>query len=414
MAKGAYSIVLRRVFERLGGLASLRKMKFELEFVAVDPLARSSSSRAKAAPAELPAFVEDQDSMAQEAFDFALHLVAYRALSSEHYVASFPHRWALFFSDQPEDVRLALQESEATSSAINAAEVLAHKDAAVAKILKACFFADFVTEREILIGLRQVNFSMVPKWVQHTLLGFFEGYGQSAVLENGFGKCQDQQRESNNKQMRRVKMWYTTHTSRLLPDRYRRDEVSADSRDRVGARRLTNALFEPFASEPSVSDACLKQVMGTATWPTTTALGLHRVVAAHSLLKELHEQGWQRAGYAWKGEFVLQGSLLQSGKQPEDGLWLVLSSNPFGVLTWPMMRVGPDDAKFWQPSTGSGGKARWQHVFSFDLGDWRVWPSVVRSPAHCKFRGVPGLTGVCCCTNQGSLGIVEAIVVPHT
>lgn len=122
--------------------------------------------------------------------------------------------------------------------------------------------------------------------------------------------------------MRRVKRWYTTHTSRLLTDRYHCDEVLADSRDRVGPRRLASALFDQSSSEPSVPDASLKAVMGTATWPTTTALGLHQVVAAHSLLKELNSIGWQRAGSAWKSEFVLQGSLLQ-GKRPASGLWLV-------------------------------------------------------------------------------------------
>lgn len=102
------------------------------------------------------------------------------------------------------------------------------------------------------------------------------------------------------------------------------------------------------------------------------------------------------------------------GKRPASGLWLVLASDQFGVLTWPMQRVEPVSAKLWRPSTADNAQARWQHVFSFDTSDWCVCPLEVWSPAHCKVQGFSGVAGIWCFADQGSMGILEALVVVHT
>lgn len=412
LAAGAHNVVIRRIFERFANLEHLRQMRFQLSFDHLPPASKAASSRDRALDPTPPSVVQDDDAIAAEAFQFGLHLASYRALSNEHYVSSFPHRWALLLSTkEEEEVQKALMDTAETWAAIGKAEVAAHKCAVVARVLRACLFANWTTEREIMIGLRQVHFKLVPKWIADTLRGFFEGYGQSAIVENAFGKCQDLQRESKNKRMSRLKRYHTPYMSRLLPDRFGRPEVKVDGRDRPGDRRVPRTLFEPFSSEPSVDDSSLRRIMSTANWPTTTALGLHKVVAAHHCLKELNHVGFQKAAEVWKSEFVLQGFVLQDSKQAQAEMLLVLASNSFGVLTWPMQRVAPPPppaARLWRPSIDQHARARWLHVFSFDAADWRVWPTTVCSPIPCRSLGPKVPAGICFLLDKSHVSILQA------
>lgn len=395
-SNGSYDYVLRKAFSTLRQPGALRSMGFKLEAdFGLTGAATSSSTPAfqillDSGNAAAKMTLEEENKYANDAWNLVLQMVKHRCVSMAHYTHSFPGLFSFLVSDSPSVVRRGLAMAQEAWQAIEKAEVAALTRPCLARVLKSVMFLDWLVPREIFISLAQFRFAAVPHPVSLALTCFFEGFGQSGIVENSVNKCRDIIRESKNTRERATKRYYQPVVTELL-QQYGRPEVKGLDTDRQHGQSLPKAIFKSHDEEqfkPSIDTDELKKVTGRAsTWTTTNAQGLHHVPSAWQLVLHLSSNGgWNCAAAAWRSIFMLEGFIVSCRNSLS--YLLVLWADQFSFLAWPCDASGLPQSRTCTPCDAEGTHAQWHHVFDYD--DWQVWPATVVAPLAACCAGSSG------------------------
>lgn len=183
LAKGDYGHQFVGMFSQLSDRDFLAKVGVGL--------ASASCLPPEETPSDNPAVVAtcaDEADMVKDLWDFIVHLASNRLLSLGHYNLSCPGLFALFVSESARDRELGLQRARECWEALEFAEEAAKTNSIVARLLAAIPWANFVLVREVLLSLRQFNFSFLTKSAEGVATAVFGGFGQSCVNENAFNR----------------------------------------------------------------------------------------------------------------------------------------------------------------------------------------------------------------------------------
>ena len=342
-----------------------------------------------------------------------------RLLSACLYTDTFPGAFALLLGSE-EEQGLGLQKAKVAWHAISQAEKKRHTNPIVQKLLEAMPFVLWVFVREALISMAQFSFRFVPPTILEQISTLFTGWGQSGVCENAVNRVRDHGRDSKNKKMQRMKRWMHPHTSCLIENVYKRSEVKAEAKWRRGHGRVSKYLFMPKASKGTVPEKLLQGIQGGMFWKSYTPQTFHIVPAAWSVLLHSSATGdWTFGAKVWMSEFLMEGFVVEQKELAKK--FIVLASNKFGALLWPMKSIPMSAGVYVCPSQQTAGlEAGWKPVACLD--NWQVWPATPEGPNQLRMGnpdcpdGVGGVLLRCAahaepvlvaCARQGFAGLAD-------
>lgn len=161
---------------------------------------------------------------------------------------------------------------------------------------------------------------------------------------------------------------------------YERPEVTTDGKDCAGNQYIPKSLFQSWSEEaPTFMGKDLEDLKGSATWVTTTTLGLNSGPVAMNLLLQMKEAGeWDMLGKVWRPKFVFPGMVLEDvvGRR----FWLILYPMAYGIVCWPLI-IGTVGGQRWATvSRKEQAEPGIVHIASWGVGKVRVWTHQICSP----------------------------------
>lgn len=399
-AKFGAGYVCRKLFGKLGSIADLERMSFDMETGTAkydEGRAIAGSSNGPCAAHDPPKLTlgdaSDEDmEMAQIAWVLACRSAKHRSLNMSHFCENMPGKLALLASDSPATHAEGLAFAKMAWTVFCEAEKRRHSSAAVMKLVKAVNWFHWVVPVEILIQLAQHDFMIVPAPTLSMIDTMYESWGQTAIVENGFNAAKNAARRGRNSRLKRLKRWYQPHIKSIMTERFQRPEVQPSSAPLSSdvPRRIPKAFLEAAVGQATVGDEKLSRILASQRnpwYPTTDAQGMHSSCAAFRLLRQCAEGDcWTRVADAWKSILPLPDTIVQNKVSGE--VLVVLWPSSHGFLAWPADRVKLNVGDFYAftPRTEGKAKSSWHVIFDFD--DWQSIPTKIAPP-----RVVQGVLG---------------------
>ena len=246
------------------------------------------------------------------------------------------------------------------------------------------FFREMVF-RGTILSLRQWQFKWAPPPVEAVLRTVFEGWGQTAVNENGFNVIKDHCRDTKHGKLPKVQRYMLPHVEGVM-HQFEREEIQARPADRAGnSRHLRKGCFDALGGQPSIDDKLLRRTMVShPDWPRYGPQSVHMIPAAFSLLLHLHStERWGDAAEAWKAVFAIKGTLLKD--KADSKYFIVLDCCQFALLLWPCEFVVQKGTTIFKPMAGQDADTCWRYVF--DFSGWEGVPIKPMSPMQARCAG---------------------------
>jgi hypothetical protein len=404
MVNGLLAHVIVKTWDTTQDTQILRDMGFSFEvddkdFAPAAGTGAASSSAAAPIREFSKAFVErlaDERFYAERLWKFVRCLVSYRSLYSAHFTSCLPGLFALLIAEKEESVTAGLKHSRCIWEALAEAEQkAADGDVAIRALIKKITWAHQVAVRETLISLAEIDFKFVPKEIADAWRVHFNGYCQSAIVENAGCKLEDTTRLSKNKRVCRPRRLYVPSVQGVMKS-YDRQEVTCDEANNITSSRCGPSMFLALGDDnPSIGHAHYKIITQHATWPSPSALGLNMDVFCTQLLIKLHmEEKWNDVANMWRAALICEGLIIEQAVDKRPGL--VLQSNDVGVVIWPLTRVVWNGVSYMFPDTSAGTQPFFLLVPSLDLSLIHAWLFTVMSPLEVyAMKTKSKLSGVC-------------------
>jgi len=253
-------------------------------------------------------------------------------------------------------------------------------------LLEAIPFFKHQVFRETILSLKQWQFKWVPPPQDEVLRTAFEGWGQTAINENGFNVIRDHARDVKHGQQSRILRYMQPHSEEVMGS-FARAEIEPRPADRgCNSRHLRKGMFDALGGQPSIEDALLRKIMVShPDWPRYTPQSVHSIPAAFSLLLHVAATDmWDRVAEAWMAAFFVRGSVVQ--QKSSGRFFLVLDPGQFAVLVWPCEKVGGPMLQI-KPMICTESAPSWLHVF--DYSDWEAYEVKPLSPLQVRCNGLP-------------------------
>lgn len=172
---------------------------------------------------------------------------------------------------------------------------------------------------------------------------------------------------------------YTMHISGLMKS-YERDEIATDLDIEVPSNNIGKGVFLAMGDDsPSIPDDLLRSIHDKATWPSPSPLVLNLDVFMTQGLLQVSESGdWASLGEEWKAIVVSQGCIVQHVRKGTLGL--LLQSNQYGVLAWPLVRRVVRGFAVAMLDLSPSAELIFWRVTTFDQEHWAVWSHTTLSP----------------------------------
>lgn len=227
-------------------------------------------------PNEEPSEAEVQDdiSVCERAFRFCLALGGKRGLNSLHHSGSLPGVFARLLHHDREVVAATLTWLRDLWDGLQQVEAESRKSKLAARTLASMVWTNLVWVRELLVGLREANFTQVPSDVRFAIEDALRGLLTTEINENSFNLFRSVSHKNERRQLGRTARWKALVESSLLRENDRTDitvlVIAAP------AEKLTKGLFEcdavPFSCGSEKLDG-LSSKAGATPSPFNEDLG---------------------------------------------------------------------------------------------------------------------------------------------
>lgn len=283
IAKKVYLDSITAVLDRLSDGHLLQQLR--IEFVRLPNIPQSTAMEKP----QVQALVRDETDTLDDLLSYALSTIEYEAMSSATTSDSIPGQFVWLASSDEADRRTGFEIARDVWSAVEKAEETQFTDPTVKQVLRCMPSVHAPFPRGMLLGMKQWEFKFLPPSLAGANMCLWGGWGHSIIIENAANRAKDQQRDSNNNRMSRLRRFEAPVCRKIISGIYERPEVPLDAAvpPNDGSRRercITMKEFESQGCKSSIPTARLLQITDTAHWPHFTPLGQSISVSAQELL----------------------------------------------------------------------------------------------------------------------------------
>lgn len=393
--RGAYDVVLRRIFESSRHPAKLDRIGYcrsysdlpagcgDVGRPSSQPSARGNIRKfAEPLPAKALGRHAMDVSIAAQQFSFQVKLVKFRGLSELQSQKGLPEQLAFLASDKPADVDEGLRLLNKKWDILLAAESKAQQDKRVAEVLQVVWWTTNVSIREVMVGCAEYNFMYAPAFARHIAKATHRGYGTSAVVENGFKECSADVANVPSKRTGPLRRWHAVACSSVL-DTYERPcvspgEVEHGAQAASVADRIPSAIFNPSKGTPTIDRKRLEAITGAKNWRSYNGQSFNEVALAWHALEWCYLNGcWGRLGSFWQGLVLLEETVVKH--KPTGCMYIVVATSAWTSMLWPLGQQLCGNRELLLPSVHESAGPR---LFCIDdVTLWAVIPCKAMPPA---------------------------------
>ena len=280
--------------------------------------------------------LDDDDLLAQQAFDLTLGILKFRVGSMSWHV-SWPGLLVRFGSEVRSGQEDALEVLRRDDDCFQHAQDLVgaspflgkmcqrspFKTRLMSEVCEWAFGAAENTEAEVLAELHALARKL------------FFGWGHTKIIEDGLKTLRDrEERDVTNRKVSRARQWGVLRDDGTISS-HKRVEINDDDHERA-SDVLPASCFSCRDVEPTI-DAL--SMVRKATWPTMSAQTSQVLASERALFQKLEEDDqWDMAPYCWKCMFVPSGTVLVH--EPSNAMCVSLGALQYVALAkWELDRV---------------------------------------------------------------------------
>ena len=290
--------------------------------------------------------------------------------------STYPYRLACLLTASSERLQLELQDMKDTLAAWREA---CSKSAPFWK--RACKTSmAWVITKECFELFEEEGWAFTAR-ARCQVQRLFEHNMSTLVVERGFQKIRDHERDNSNGMQSAVSLWRHPTREGVLPKVHDFCEVDPSTVPQSGLEQkaLPASFFKPLLKQSSCDFKDLPG-MGAPSWHAMPASNMPTDGALTDLTRWLFKHGKMEQGpRVWKSCLVNPGDLLRK-KGPSEQPRFSLGSLAGIAYFWPARSMKIGKTTFWELAEGGAGQAvEAEPILSLD--DWEVLACDVASPA---------------------------------
>lgn len=237
-------------------------------------------------------------------------------------------------SDDPEVRRRTLAWCEDAWVALGRAQESA-TDCSAGEILKEAMWHETRWAIEIMVGLSEANFALVPADIMSEISAAARCFGVSKPAEDLFSFLKGQTRDHPSGRLGRMARWRRSTCSNILADRDRR-ELQPDFECRNEARHLPTARRRTFCAASnnfSLGAEVVSEYRGKTTWHSPSQQHYFWSPCAWQAIQKFSHK-LEELRTLWLSNMVPDGCMIFHQMESAMKAFWVLNATPMASLRW--------------------------------------------------------------------------------